>query len=905
MSDNDFSYANLANLPALEQLYQNYLSDPNSVEASWRHFFEGMTFGMSAMPSMPTMERKESPDLRIYLLIDAFRKFGHLMASFNPVATSLPQEPKELNIETLGFKKEELDASFPTCGFLKEKQAPLKTLIAALKKTYCGTVGIEYMGLGNIELEQWLQQQIEPLFPLNLDNRDKIQILHNLNKAELFESFLHTKYVGQKRFSLEGGETMIPMLSSMIERGAEENVQEVVLGMAHRGRLNVLANILNKSYANIFHEFEDFYTPDLQEGTGDVKYHKGYIGTLTASSGKKVTVTLVANPSHLEAVDPVVEGYVRAKQELKKDKNQRRQIIPILLHGDAAVAGQGVVYETIQLSKLDGYATGGTLHVVINNQIGFTTLPKDSRSTMYCSEIARAFGAPIFHVNAEDPQGCVRAANLAIDLRQKFHCDVFIDLNCYRKYGHNEGDEPTFTQPLEYALIKAKKTIREIFRDQLIQENILSAAEAEAFENDFKQGLQKALEGIPALAEAKPASKEIQSSPPTEIKTSVDAKTLLSLAEKFCTVPDDLRIHPKIKRLIQERLAMVHADAAASSIDWGMGEHLAYASLLNEKIHVRLSGQDVRRGTFSHRHSVWVDQVKELRYFPLSHLSETQAPFDVFNSPLSEYAVLGFDFGYSIAYPNSLVIWEAQFGDFANGAQIIIDQFIASAEQKWALNSNLTLMLPHGYEGQGPEHSSARIERFLQLSGHENMRVANCSTPAQLFHLLRTQAHLSVKKPLILFTPKTLLRHPLCVSSMNDFSQGKFHEVLDDPSSLQKVRKLFFCSGKIYYDLLQERQKREIKECAFVRIEQLYPFPMAKVKEILQKYAPSEGICWIQEEHSNMGAWEYIRPFFNELLGAKDAVKYIGRDRSASPAAGSHALHKKQLDEIMQTAFNG
>lgn len=902
MSENDFSYANLANLAALEQLHQNFLKDPNSVEASWRHFFEGMSFAQSVTPSMPSAAQEGSPDLRVYLLIDAYRKFGHLMASFNPVATSAVKEPPELNIEKLGFKKEELEASFPTCGFLKETRAPLKSLIEALKKTYCGKVGIEYMGLGNTEMERWLQQQIEPLFPLHLENQDKIEILHNLDKAELFESFLHTKYAGQKRFSLEGGETTIPMLSSIIECGAESGIQEMVLGMAHRGRLNVLANILNKSYANIFHEFEDYYTPDLQEGTGDVKYHKGFIGEILTSKGKPVTITLVANPSHLESVDPVVEGIVRAKQELKGDKQQRKQIIPILLHGDAAVAGQGVVYETIQMSKLNGYATGGTVHIVINNQIGFTTLPKDSRSTTYCCEIARAFGSAVFHVNAEDPEGCVRAANLAIHLRQKFACDVFINMNCYRKYGHNEGDEPTFTQPLEYALIKAKKSIRQIFREQLIKEGVLSEEAAEQNQNQFKQELQKALDGISAIAGEKNAPKEEVSKAHEESSSAVDTKTLISLADKFCSIPEDFRIHPKIKKLQQDRLLMLQGDPSVPHIDWGMGEHLAFATLLNEKVHVRLSGQDVRRGTFSHRHAVWVDQVKDLRYFPLSHLGPDQAPFDVFNSHLSEFAVLGFDFGYSIAYPKSLVIWEAQFGDFANGAQIIIDQYIVCSEQKWSLNSNLTLLLPHGYEGQGPEHSSARIERFLQLSGHENMRVTNCSTPAQLFHLLRSQAHMSIKKPLIVFTPKVLLRHPLCVSSLNDFSQGKFREVIDDPS-VQGARKVLFCSGKIYFDLFQEREKRKLGDIALIRIEQLYPFPDTEVKEILNKYGSSK-MCWIQEEHNNMGAWSYIHPFFNELLGAKDALKYIGRDRSASPAAGSTALHKKQLEQIMVEAFS-
>ena len=960
MSQTDDSYANLANLPAIEQLYDTYLKDPNRIDASWRHFFAGMAFATTAIPPLPAAQRKESPDLRIYLLIDAYRKFGHLMAKFNPVRTTEIKEPIELNFETYGFKKEELDLPFPTVGFLAQPNAPLKDLIEALKKTYCGTIGVEYLGLGNTELEKWIQEQIEPLFPLHLDKEQKIGILHQLNKAELFESFLHTKYVGQKRFSLEGGETMVPMLLAIIERGAEIDLHEVILGMAHRGRLNVLANILNKSYTQIFAEFEDHYTPDLLEGTGDVKYHKGFVGTLPTSSGKAITVTLVANPSHLESVDPVVEGIARAKQELKGDihreiqnlasgnvgasdlqqaqpfakqgmckhrldtanckdenadaangqflnhdvyKQQRHAIVPLLIHGDAAIAGQGVVYETVQLCRLNGYATGGTIHLIINNQIGFTALPKETRSSLYCSDLAKAFGAPVFHVNAEDPEGCVRVARLSVELRQKFQCDVFIDLNCYRKYGHNESDEPTFTQPLEYSLIKNKQSIRQLFRDQLIQEHVLGESQAQELENQFKQGLQHALESLTTSTPAEKIAAQDKDADLSTLKTAVEAKSLLFLSERLCAVPSDFRIHPKIQKLLQERLAMVHGDPHQPTIDWGMGELLAYATLLSEKIHVRISGQDVRRGTFSHRHATWVDQVKEQKYFPLSHLSPTQAPFDIFNSSLSEYAVLGFDFGYSVAYPKSLVIWEAQFGDFANGGQIIIDQFIASSEQKWGLTSNLTLLLPHGYEGQGPEHSSARIERFLQLAGHENMRIANCSTPAQLFHLLRATALHAVKKPLILFTPKGLLRHPACLSSLNDFTQGSFQAVIDDPMPIQHPRRIYFCSGKIFYDLLQERQKRNISDLAIIRLEQLYPFPQEKVKQILQKYPTDERIYWVQEEHSNMGAWDYVRPIFNQLLGAKEAVQYIGRDRSASPAAGSHALHKKQGDEIMQAVF--
>lgn len=896
-------FASINNLAFIESLYQSYLKDPESVDATWRYFFEGMQLASSIASHMP-QPAKESPDLRVHLLIEAYRKYGHLIARFNPLGTSMP-ELEELDPEKIGFKREELDAEFPTCGFINRPTAPLKTLIEALKKTYSGTIGVEYVGLGEPQLEAWLQQHIEPYFPLDLSSEDKIWILQLLNKAELFESFLHTKYVGQKRFSLEGGETLIPMLAAIIEKGAELDVTDATIGMSHRGRLNVLANILNKSYGQIFKEFEAHYIPEEFEGTGDVKYHKGFNGKLPTRSGKTVDVMVVANPSHLEAVDPVVEGIVRAKQELKGDKTHRKECIPILIHGDASVSGQGVIYETIQLARLNGYATGGTLHIVVNNQIGFTTLPKDARSSRYCSQIGLLFGAPVFHVNAEDPEGCVRASQLAIEMRQQFQCDVFIDLYCYRKYGHNESDEPTFTQPLEYALIKSKRSIREIYKDKLIQNKVLEESEALKFENAFKESLHEALNETPTSKSKESTHEERipNEMAASSIRTAVSKETLIALTETFCTVPSNMRIHPKVAHGLQHRLEMIHAPHNEAHIDWGLGEHLAYATLLNEGIHVRISGQDVRRGTFSHRHAIWVDQVKELRYYPLAHLSDTQAPFDIFNSPLSEYAVLGFDFGYSTAYPRSLVIWEAQFGDFANGAQIIIDQFIASSEQKWRLTSNLTLLLPHGYEGQGPEHSSARIERFLSLSGHENMRVANCSTPAQLFHLLRAQALLSAKKPLVIFTPKAILRHPACVSSLDDFAEGAFQEVIDDDRANPSVPSLYFCSGKIYYDLIASREKLKRFDTAIIRVEQLFPFPKSAIENIFNKYSSVREMSWVQEEHSNMGAWEYLRPYMNELLGAKDALKYIGRDRSASPAAGSYALHKKQLEDILQRVF--
>lgn len=736
---------------------------------------------------------------------------------------------------------------------------------------------IQYRHAQNPELDKWVQERVKPGFPVQLTNEDKLAIFNDLNRAELFESFLHTKYVGQKRFSLEGGETLIPMLMKVIGSAKEQAVHEVVLGMAHRGRLNVLANILNKPYEEIFAEFEDFYVPDLGEGTGDVKYHKGFIGHCGG-----VKVTLAANPSHLEAVDSVVEGITRAKQELLG----RKEVIPILIHGDASVAGQGVVYETLQLSQLAGYETGGTVHIVINNQIGFTTQPKEGRSTRYCTDIALAFGAPVFHVNAENPEECVYAAYLALQIRQKFHIDVFIDLICYRKYGHNEGDEPVFTQPLEYEKIRATKTIRSLYLEKLISSGLMMTAVGQAMEVEFKDYLQKKLDQL----KSKPPVQKQASAPSEKVVTAVSAEKLKHFAQEFCKVPEGFNLHPKILKVQEERIASL----TNGKIDWGMGEHLAYASLLAESVHVRISGQDSRRGTFSHRHAMWVDQKTESLYFPLSHLSTNQATFDVYNSPLSEYSVLAFEFGYSLYYQQALVIWEAQYGDFANGAQIVIDQFIASSEQKWGHTTGLTLFLPHGYEGQGPEHSSARFERYLQLSGNNNWTVANCTTPAQLFHLLRRQGLQKKKKPLVLLTPKALLRQ--ATSTLQEFAQGEFQPVIAD-LEVTTARRVLFCSGKVYYDLIAARKTTDI---AIVRIEEIYPLPTAKIQDVIKQYSGAEW-CWVQEEPRNMGAWSYIFPQLNMLT--PKAVKYIGREASASPAAGSHALHKLQFDAFIQEAF--
>lgn len=666
--------------------------------------------------------------------------------------------------------------------------------------------------------------------------------------------------------------------------------------MAHRGRLNVLAHVLNKSYSQIFHEFEG--TAEEDTIAGDVKYHKGAHSHVKTPSGQSIEVALVPNPSHLESVDPVVEGQVRAKQDLKKDTTLREKVIPIIVHGDASLSGQGVVYELLQMGSLPGYKTGGTVHVVINNHIGYTTLPQEGRSTLYCTDIAKAFQAPVFHVNADDPEACIFVATLSMKIRQMFHVDVFVDMNCFRKHGHNEGDEPMFTQPLQYKNIKQKISTRKMFEQKLVAQGILTDKEIEIIESSIFNRLQEAYGSVQAQKEIKKErclerkSKEIRNEAP-----AVSKEELLRLAERFCQVPKEFHLHPKLQKLLQERLKMLQE----ARIDWGMAEHLTFSSLLQEKVHIRLSGQDVERGTFAHRHSVFVDQETGAKYCPLNHLSPDQAFFAVHNSLLSEFAVMGFDLGYSLSYPNSLVLWEAQYGDFVNGSQIIIDQYLSTSEHKWSRKSNMTLLLPHGYEGQGPEHSSARMERFLQLCAEDNMIIANCSTPAQLFHVLRRQAHLLEKRPLVVFTPKMLIRHSSCVSSLEDFTQKSFQKVLEDPNPPTDPTRILFCSGKVYYQLMQERSDRKDATSLIVRIEQLYPFPEKEISELLSKYPQIQKWIWVQEEPQNMGAWSYIQPRLFAVL--KTSPIYMGREESASPAAGSQSLHKRQYERFMQQVF--
>lgn len=895
------------NTPIYEEQYEKYIRNPNQVDPSWRAIFD--SWNEQPAQTEPVKEvaviyqtkkgEETIPDIRVYNLIQAYRTYGHLIAKFNPLVTEEIKEPKELRLETHGLTKQDLSLPFLTYGLMPEKKAPLLTILNALKTIYCAKIGIEYMGLQHPEVESWLQRKIEPtLFKPQLSLEQKQMILQQLNRSELLETFLHTKYVGQKRFSLEGSETLIPMLSGVLEKGDELGMVEFVIGMAHRGRLNVLCNILNKSYADVFAEFDESYVPQSFEGSGDVKYHKGFTSDVVLANGNKVKVDLSPNPSHLEAVDPVVEGMARAKQRLIDD-SKREKILPVLIHGDGAIAGQGVVYETMQMYHLEGYETGGTLHLVVNNQIGFTTFPEDGRSTRYCTDIAKAFSAPVFHVNAEDPEGCVYVTELALELRQKFHCDVFVDMYCYRKYGHNESDEPAYTQPIEYKLIRNKKPIRDLYSEELIKKGVLEKYMAEALENEFKKALNQALKDIRLSASPSDIVKET----PQDVKypsTKVDKDTLRYIGERLSIIPEGFNIHPKLTPHVKERKEMTLGE---KPIDWGMAETLAYATLLLEETPIRISGQDVRRGTFSHRHAVWMDQAVEKGYYPLQHLSQNQAPFEIYNSLLSENAVVGFDYGYSSADPSSLVIWEAQFGDFANGAQVDIDQFIATSEQKWGQKSGLTLLLPHGYEGQGPEHSSARIERFLSLCGHNNLRVIYPTTPAQMFHLLRLQIKKPDRKPLIVFTPKGLLRLPACVSTLEDLTEGQFHPLIDDPTEPSHVKKLCFCSGRIYYDLDAQRQKAQLKDIAFVRVEQLYPFDREGIQEIIQHYEGFDECCWVQEEPLNMGAWSYIEPQITPLLPRGKSLEYIGRDRSAATATGIHTAHKRELATLMAKVF--
>lgn len=902
-----FSYVGNAHGAVIDDLYQQYLKDPEALEAGWRKFFEGFEFARSsfqqAAPSseVPENVRKE---FNVINLINSYRSRGHLFTKTNPVRERRKYSPT-LDKENFGLTDADLDAVFHAGTEIGIGPAKLRVIIAHLEQTYCESIGAEYKYIRAPEIVNWLQVRMEstkntPNF--NLD--DKKQILENLNKAVAFENFLHTKFVGQKRFSLEGAEALIPALNAVVENGSQLGIEEFVIGMAHRGRLNVLANILNKTYEDIFSEFEGKeYEDSLFDG--DVKYHLGYSTNVITKSGNKVHLSLTPNPSHLEAVDPVVEGIARAKID-NVYGNDYNKLAPILIHGDAAVAAQGIVYEVIQMSQLNGYKTGGTIHLVVNNQIGFTTNYLDARSSTYCTDIAKVVLSPVFHVNGDDVEALVLTIQMAMEFRQKFHRDVFIDLLCYRRYGHNEGDEPRFTQPILYKAIAQHPNPREIYNEKLMKLGEVEANLAKEMEKKFKQLLQDRLEEAKQIRKAKISSflegqwkglrltkeEDFEASP----VTAVDKKVFLDIASKIVEIPKDKKFFNKMEKTFKDRKEMLVGEGR---LDWAMGELLAYGTLVNEGFPVRFSGQDVERGTFSHRHAVIKLDDSEEEYVPLQNISKTQAKFEIYNSLLSEYGVVGFEYGYAMAAPHSLVIWEAQFGDFNNGAQIIIDQYLSSAEEKWRRMNGLCMFLPHGYEGQGSEHSSARMERFLTLCAENNMQVINCTTPANFYHAIRRQMIRDFRKPLIAFTPKSLLRHPRCVSKIEDFTQGGFKEIIDDTKADAKVvNKLVFCTGKLYYELLEQKEKDNADDIAIVRLEQLYPFPRVQIKALLKKYKNAKEYIWAQEEPENMGAWTYLLRVFREV-----SLKVISRCESGSPATGSSKQHAAQQKAIIDKVF--
>lgn len=909
------SYAQISQSQYIEQLYQEYLKNPDQIEESWRRFFEGFEFAAEKSFSNNNFEKSNS--LSVYKLVEAYRTYGHMFADVNPIEISEKARPKVLDLKEYGLN--DLNEKVQSFGVFKESEVTLQSLVDKLNKTYCLFTGFEYKHIANQDLVSFIQNKVEHEYQNEFEAKNKKEILDYLSRSELFESFIHTKFVGQKRFSLEGLETFIPVVRSIINQGADLGVEEIVICMAHRGRLNLLTNIFERPYKIVFHEFEAGYEPSSFEGTGDVKYHKGYSADIENDNAKRVHISIPPNSSHLESVNSIMLGQVRAKMDHKNDL-EHSKILGIQVHGDASVAGQGVIYETLQMNKLKGYDVGGSLHIILDNQVGFTTLPKSGRSTLYPSDIAKTFDAPVFHVNAEDPNGCILAAQLAVEIRQKFKCDVFLHICGYRKYGHNEGDEPSYTQPLEYQNIRKKTSIRKLYAEELIREKVLTKEEIENQEAEFKNKLQEALNFSKEFLVANPHEdlvlgnrwsfwKESKLKNENQlyetIETKVDAAVLQNLAIQITNIPKDFAPHRKIAQLLAMRRAAILDDPSNPIMDWGLAENLAYASILNDKMPIRLAGQDCRRGTFSHRHAVIVDQNNAKDYYPLNHIHEDQGHFYVYDSPLSEYGCLGFEYGYSISTPKGLVLWEAQFGDFANGAQIIIDAYLMNAEEKWNRLSNLTLLLPHGYEGQGPEHSSARIERFLQLAGDNNVIIANLSTPAQLFHMLRRQVLKPYRKPLVIFTPKALLRHKRCVSSVDDLSNGAFQFIIDDPLSPKNPSKLVFCSGRIYYDLLEEKEKLKREDIALVRIEQLYPLHKEELKRIVDKYQGFKKCIWFQEEPKNMGSWYYIKSQLKKALPKGVEPFYIGRDRQASSAAGSHKRHKVSLDKIIKQLFEG
>ena len=906
---NKLSYLSNANSDYIDSLYHSYKEDPDSIDFGWQKFFEGFDFGRGSEAGVVSAETPDHflKEIKVLNLINGYRQRGHLFTKTNPVRERRAYFPgKELI--TFGLDDSDLETVFNAGVEVGIGPAKLKDILALVEQTYCQSIGVEYKYVRNPEKLKWfeLRMESERNTP-NFGFETKKRILAKLNEAVVFENFLGTKFLGQKRFSLEGAEAVIPALDSVIQKGAELGIEEFVIGMAHRGRLNVLANIMHKTYKDIFSEFEgkgfDVNTPF----GGDVKYHMGYSTDVKTDSGKNVHLSLCPNPSHLETVDSVVQGMVRSKIDFKYEGDYNR-ISPILIHGDASLAGQGITYEVLQMAKLDGYKTGGSIHLVINNQVGFTTNYKDARSSTYCTDLAKVTLSPVFHVNGDDVEAIVYAINMAVEYRQKYHNDVFIDILCYRRYGHNEADEPKFTQPLLYKAIESHANPREIYNQKLLEQGTVDANLAKEMEKDFRALLQERLNEAKedqtysavhqifggswkGLKLAKPGAIAIP------VTTKVSSKVMLTLAKAISTLPADKKFFKKIEKLFDERRKM----SDTKVFDWAMGELLAYGTLLQEGFRVRISGQDVERGTFSHRHAVLTLEDSEEEYIPLAQLNKESAKFEIYNSHLSEYGVLGFEYGYALANPMALTIWEAQFGDFVNGAQIIIDQFITSAETKWQRSNGLVMLLPHGFEGQGPEHSSGRIERFMEACADDNIQVVNCTTPANFFHVLRRQLKRNFRKPLVVFTPKSLLRSAQCVSRLEEFTDGRFNEVIDDHFvKAADVKRVLLCSGKVYYDLLDKQQTDKRKDVAVVRLEQLYPIPYDQLEAIQSKYKKATEFIWVQEEPENMGAWPYIsRKFRNSSLN----LELISRQESSSTATGYAKQHIAQQLNIVVSAF--
>lgn len=901
-----FTFVGNADVNAVSALYDQFLQDPNQVDETWQQFFAGFDFAKENFDSdVPENVLKE---FKVLELIGAYRKCGHLFTDTNPVRERRKYSPT-MDIENFGLEKADLESVYQAGSQIGIGAAKLKDIIAHLEAIYCESIGVEYTYIRKPEEVEWLRGKIE-----SGKNRtqfsipQKQQILKKLNQAVVFEQFLDKKYVGQKRFSLQGAEVLIPALDSIVEKGAELGVDEFIFGMAHRGRLNVLANIFYKTYKEIFSEIEGKDFEDEPLGfDGDVKYHLGYTCGIKTDAGKDIKMTLAPNPSHLEAVDPVVLGIARAKLD-KEYANDGTKVCPVMIHGDAAIAGQGIVYEVIQMAQLKGYKTGGTIHIVINNQVGFTTNYRDARSSTYCTDIGKVTLSPVFHVNGDDAEALAHTINLAMEYRQKYGKDVFIDLLCYRKHGHNEGDEPRYTQPLMYKAISKHPDPRKIYVDKLMSEGVLEQQMAKGMEKEFQDELQARILESKQITKATVTSflkeywedyrygtaEDFIKSP----ETGVAKEELLKVAKAIYTQPKDLKFIRKVEKEFAKREAMI---TDSNRLDWGMAELLAYGTLINEGNTIRFTGQDVQRGTFSHRHAVLKTENDETKYIPLNNIpSDKDGKIWIYNSLLSEYGVLGYEYGYSLTNPNALTIWEAQFGDFNNGAQIMIDQFIVAGEDKWKTQSGLVMLMPHGYEGQGAEHSSARLERFLQLSAGLNIQIVNCTTPANFYHVLRRQMVRDFRKPLMVFTPKKLLRYPACVSTVEDLTEGSFQEVIDDPENkdVKNIDSVMFMSGKMYYEILAEQENySNMDNVALVRIEQMNPLPVTQINEVLKKYNKAEKHFWVQEEPENMGAWGFMLRKFPIRLD------YIGRLESSAPAAGSKKRHEKRLKILWNQVF--